>query len=98
MNKQVIKSRIKQSLKGYHQVNNICRVSLFGSQLTKPRQKSDVDLLVEFTKPVGFFEMARLQQKLEEKLQKKVDIVTPAALSKYFRKDVIDSSELVYEK
>ena len=41
---------------------------------------SDVDLLVEFHRPVGFFGLARLQRHLEELLGAPVDLVTPGGL------------------
>jgi predicted nucleotidyltransferase len=41
---------------------------------------SDVDLLVEFNKPTGYFGLVRLQLRLEEILGCAVDLGTPGAL------------------
>ena len=73
------------------------RLSLFGSrQRGESRKGSDIDLLVEFAVPVGLFELVRLQQHLEQCLGLPVDLVTPNALSKYIRSDVLSSAEMVY--
>ncbi len=56
---------------------------LFGSVVRgEVGPDSDVDLLVEFDRPVGLFEFAGLQRVLSEILARKVDLVTPAALKR----------------
>ena len=65
-------------------------LSIFGSVARdQARKNSDVDILVDFEKPVGLFEFARLQLYLEEALGRKVDLVTPDALRKEFREDIL---------
>ena len=65
-------------------------LSIFGSVARDEAGKdSDVDLLVEFTEPVGLFEFARLQQFLEQVLDARVDLVTPAALRASMREQVL---------
>jgi predicted nucleotidyltransferase len=55
----------------------IKRIGLFGSFSTNTANKnSDIDLLVEFNKPIGFKFMA-LAEYLENKLGRKVDLLTP---------------------
>jgi predicted nucleotidyltransferase len=46
----------------------------------EPSENSDVDLLVEFSRPIGLFEFVRLQRELGEQIGRKVELVTPAAL------------------
>lgn len=55
---------------------------------------SDVDLLVEFNRPVGLFGLFALQDRLEELFGCKVDLGTPDSLKPPLRPAVI--SELVY--
>ena len=77
------------------------RMSLFGSVLRPDfGPQSDVDVLVEFQPDahISYFEMADLQDALAEMLGRPVDLLTPAALSKYFRKKVLDSALLIYER
>jgi len=65
-------------------------VSLFGSiARNQARKRSDVDLLVDFERPIGLFEFARLKLYLEELLSRKVDLVTPEALRKEFRESIL---------
>ena len=42
--------------------------------------KSDEDVLVEFDRPVGFFHLYEVQERLESFLGCRVDIVTPGGL------------------
>jgi len=68
-------------------------VSLFGSfARNTPRKTSDVDILVEFERPIGLFEFARLKMYLEELLGKKVDLVTPEALRKELRENILQEA------
>jgi predicted nucleotidyltransferase len=43
-------------------------------------QDSDLDILVDFSRPVGLFEFIRLKQYLEKITQRRVDLVTQDAL------------------
>jgi len=79
--------------------HQIRRLSLFGSILTEDfRPDSDVDVLVEFEPghTVGLLSMAALELELTEILGRKVDLRTPAELSRYFRDEVVRTSEVQY--
>ena len=81
----LLKSR-KRHLKKF----GVHSLSVFGSVArNQMRKNSDVDILVDFEKPVGLFEFARLQLYLEETLGRKVDLVTPDALRKELRDDIL---------
>ncbi len=57
------------------------RIGLFGSVVrSDATPASDVDVLVEFERPVGFFEFLRLEEYLTERLGRKVDLVSRKAL------------------
>jgi len=65
-------------------------LSVFGSVARgEAGHDSDVDLLVEFSQPVGLFEFARLQNFLEGLLECRVDLVTPGALRESMRERVL---------
>jgi len=65
-------------------------ISIFGSVARdQMRKHSDVDILVDFDQPVGLFEFARLKLYLEELLGHKVDLVTPEALRKELRENIL---------
>ena len=56
------------------------RLGLFGSYAKgTPAESSDVDLVVEFERPIGF-RFAEFAEYLEMLLGKKVDILTPAGI------------------
>lgn len=70
------------------------RLALFGSVARgEATPQSDVDILVEFSEPVGF-EIADLALELEALLGRRVDLVTPAALRDrirpYVEQDLVD--------
>jgi predicted nucleotidyltransferase len=79
--------------------NRIRKLALFGSVLTdRFRSDSDVDVLVEFEEGarVGYISMAGMEIELGERLGRKVDLRTPAELSRYFRDQVVHSAEVQY--
>ncbi|MGB8932186.1 MAG: nucleotidyltransferase family protein [Anaeromyxobacteraceae bacterium] len=79
-----------------HQVR---RLALFGSVLRDDfRPDSDVDVLVEFAPDAhaGLFEMARMEDELAEVIGRRVDLRTPAELSRYFRDEVVAGAETQY--
>ena len=89
------KEEIKRFCRKYH----IRRLSLFGSALRDDfTDESDLDILVEFQTGhvVGFLRMAGIEMELSTILKRKVDLRTPAELSRYFRQEVLDSAEVQY--
>ncbi len=79
--------------------NRIRRLALFGSSLRDDfRPDSDVDVLVEFEPGarVGLT-FITMQDELSELLGRKVDLNTPACLSPYFRNEVLDEAEVLYD-
>lgn len=70
-------------------------LAIFGSVArNEATERSDVDLLVEFSKPVGLFDLFALQDELEEILGRPVDVGTKASLKPRVRERVLE--ELVY--
>lgn len=68
-------------------------LSLFGSMARDDaRDDSDVDLLVEFSIPVGLFQFIGLQQRLESLLGGKVDLGTPRSLKPRIRDEVLQEA------
>lgn len=69
---------------------HVASLSLFGSVARdEARPDSDVDLLVEFSQPVGLFQFIELQQKLEALLGSKVDLGTPRSLKPRIKERVL---------
>jgi hypothetical protein len=79
--------------------HHIRRLSLFGSVLRDDfGPLSDVDVLVEFDEQhIPGFDFVRIQQELSELLGgRRVDLVTPRALSPFLREKVLRSAETRY--
>jgi predicted nucleotidyltransferase len=70
-------------------------IGVFGSVARNEQTgESDIDLLVEFSKPVGFVTFMRLENFLSEQLGKQVDLVSSDSLKPVIRQDVL--SEVIY--
>ena len=72
---------------------NLRSIALFGSiTRNEATEKSDVDILVDFEKPIGL-EFVLLADELEEILGVKVDLVTPNAIKpkmfEYIKRDLV---------
>jgi len=101
MVKEEIKNKINETVKVSKFKDQIKKILLFGSYLQgKEKKNSDIDLLIDFNQSarIGFFDLFDIEKELEKSLKKQVDLVTPNSLSKYFRKEVLNSAEVVYEK
>jgi predicted nucleotidyltransferase len=70
-------------------------IAIFGSVArNEARPDSDVDVLVEFAAPVGFFELIRLEQHLADLFGRRVDLTTPGGLKRQLRDRIL--REAVY--
>ena len=84
--------KLKQEVTNEYSVKTI---GLFGSVARDEQTgKSDIDLLVEFSKPVGFVTFMRLENFLSERLGKQVDLVTSDSLKPVIRQEVL--AEVIY--
>jgi predicted nucleotidyltransferase len=71
------------------------KIGVFGSVARDEQtEESDIDLLVEFSRPVGFVTFMRLEHFLSERLGRPVDLVTTDSLKPVIRQDVL--SEVIY--
>jgi len=71
------------------------RIGIFGSYLRKEAKKgSDLDILVEFSEPIGFFKFIELEDFLSQKLRLKVDLVLKKALKPFIKESIL--KETIY--
>jgi uncharacterized protein len=65
-------------------------LAIFGSVARdEATDTSDVDLLAEFNRPVGYFALIGLQEHLESLLGCKVDVGTPRSLKPRIRDNIL---------
>ena len=78
--------KIREVLKN----NKVKKAGIFGSYVVGEQKKdSDIDILVEPPKGIGFG-FVRIQFELENKLKKKVDLVSYNGLSPYLRSKILN--------
>jgi len=90
----------KEKIAAFCRRNHIRRLAIFGSALRSDfRPGSDLDVLVEFEPDhipgLAFFGM---QAELSKTLGRPVDLNTPQFLSKYFRRQVQQEAQVIYEQ
>ena len=77
--------------------NSVSFCALFGSFARGDAENdSDIDLLVRFSKPIGW-KFYRIAEDLEESLGRRVDLATERMLNRHIRHDVMRHLEVIYE-
>ena len=71
--------------------NNVKKAGIFGSYAKGEQKKnSDIDILIEPPKGIGFG-FVGIQFELEDKLKKKVDLITYKYISPYLKENILKS-------
>ena len=90
---QAVKNRVIPILRKA----GVLRASLFGSVVrSQDRDDSDVDILVELSDESSLLDFVDLKYKLEESLNRKVDMVEYGAVKKSIRKNVLADQVMIY--
>ncbi len=96
MKKNLVKIRgiLDENKKYLNRKYGVKEIGIFGSYIRGEQGKnSDIDILVEFSKPIGFFKFLELEEYLEKLLGLKVDLVSKKALKprigEYIMKEVV---------
>jgi hypothetical protein len=77
--------------------NDVSMLGIFGSMARgDSKKKSDIDLLVRFSKRKSLLAVVRLERELTEALGRKVDLLTEGALSPYLRERILSEMRVVY--
>lgn len=89
MNRQEVLDKIAAHREEIHGMG-IASLALFGSVARdESTDTRDIDLLVEFNRPVGLFHFSRVRKRLSEILQCPVDLVTRKALREEMRDRIL---------
>jgi hypothetical protein len=85
----VILEKLKELMPVLERDFLVQRIGLFGSHAeNRQSEHSDIDILVEFQKPIGW-KVFSLEIFLEGVFKRKIDLVTPAALKSQIRDSVL---------
>jgi len=80
-------AKLKNELREEYGVKEI---GLFGSfARAEATPESDIDVLVEFGRPIGFFKFLELEELLTERLGHKVDLVSKKALKPHIGASIL---------
>ena len=95
MSKEELKEKISNQLPVLKDKYHVKKLGIFGSVARgQENNSSDVDIIVDFESPIGFFDFIRLENFLSEVLQKKVDLVSRNAVKPAIKDEVI--KETIY--
>lgn len=87
-----IKNRIIPVLRRY----GVKRTAVFGSFVRgEEREDSDIDILVEFEGEKSLLDLAGLKIELEEKLGRKVDVLTYNSLHPLLRDRILSEQKVI---
>ncbi len=90
-----IKNEIDKNKDFLRKEYNVKNLGVFGSVARGDNtMASDIDLLVEFVRPIGLFKFIELEQFLSKSLGGKVEIVTKNALKPQIKEEILQ--EVVY--
>jgi predicted nucleotidyltransferase len=95
MNQNDIEDKLKSLKPILSDRYSVEKIGYFGSySLNEQTEESDIDILVDFRKPIGwdFFD---LQALLEEELKTKVDLVSIKALKEQLKDSILKQTRFV---
>jgi len=73
------------------------RIGIFGSVARgENTDNSDIDILYQLKDAVGLFNLVRIKDNLEEKLNKKVDLVSEKHLHPKLKPQIMGDLEIIY--
>jgi hypothetical protein len=86
-----IQNILRERLDELSQEYGVKEIGIFGSYVRgEVTSDSDIDILVAFSKPIGFFKFLELEELLSEWLGAKVDLVTKAALKPRIGRHILE--------
>ncbi len=91
---------IKQTLQQHKEILRlefgVKEIGIFGSYVRgEQKEVSDVDILIELEKPVGFVKFLKLEKRISDLLGIKVDLVTKKALKPYIGQRILQEVQYV---
>ena len=92
---QALKKQIIPTLKK----QGVLKASVFGSVARgEDKKNSDIDLLIKLASGKSLLDLAGLKLDLEDKLKRKVDVITYNSIHPLLKKSILDDEKIIYEK
>lgn len=99
MSQKEIAQKVRGAIESDPSCDYIQSISLFGSHLHgDARPDSDVDLLVVFREDRGYHKLFDIQDNLEKKMGKRVDLIPETSIDKYIKNEVLAEAKKIYER
>ncbi|MEK7138205.1 MAG: nucleotidyltransferase family protein [Patescibacteria group bacterium] len=92
---RIIRQNLAKSKPDLKKNYAVKRVGVFGSVARGEQKKSsDLDVLVEFQRPIGFFKFIELENFLSKKLGRRVDLMSKKSIKSVVKKVIL--KETIY--
>ncbi len=99
MTQEKIREKIHEQLPLLKAKYHVKKIGIFGSFVRGEQKRgSDLDILVEFETPIGFFDFVRLENLLSRALHKKVDLVSKRAIKPAVKKEIFKEVRYVSKR
>lgn len=73
-------------------------IGVFGSAARgEDLESSDIDILYNFENGITLFQLAKMQYELEERLNRKVDLISASYISPYLEEGINRDLKVIYE-
>lgn len=93
-NKTEIYNKIVEFLKS----KGATKVAVFGSYIrNEETPESDIDVMVDFERPIGLFEFVKIERELEELIGVKIDLVMDGGINPLVEKYVMKDLKVLYQ-
>jgi len=92
-------STIKQKIIPILKAQNVKKAAIFGSFASgRAKKNSDLDIIVNLARNKTLLDLVGLKLELEEKLNKKVDLITYNSLNPHLKDIILKEQKIIYEE
>ena len=91
-----IKKVLQKHREEFREQYGLKEIGIFGSYVKgEQKEKSDIDMLIELEKPIGFVRFMKLENALSQPLGVRVEMVTRKALKPHIGKRILQEVKYV---
>ena len=91
-----IKKELQKHREEFREQYGLKEIGIFGSYVKgEQKENSDIDMLIELEKPIGFVRFMRLENALSQLLGVRVEMVTRKALKPHIGKRILQEVKYV---